>query len=131
MSLLVGQLLVCLGAAHVLGNSLVGWGREDNEKQTLRELGWNALIVAGLSYLFCGAWRAWAIPLCVAILHALVHGVVARVPLRGAAVFLVRHSLHLVVLTGIAIFVGRQEPGVFGVSLLNPLPQSRFFVFAN
>ncbi len=117
----VFQLSICLAAAHVLGNFLLPRGYGGHAKPTIGAVARRAILVAGLSYLLCGAWEIWAIPVSVMIFHALIEGTMVRLPLRGAVAFLVGQSVHAATVMGIAVAASLEVPRLFGVSLFGPV----------
>ncbi len=118
MSLLISQLLVCLGAAHVLGDFLFQSDRVAGNKRNLGVLLQHAFTVAVVSYLLCGAWRNWLIPAGVFVAHALIDAVKARVPRQDATSFLLDQLAHAVSLVVIAVAAASQGLSLYGVDLL-------------
>ena len=117
MRLITRQLLVCLGTAHVLGDFFFQSDRMAQDKQQLTVLGHHALTVAALSYLLCGAWRTWLIPVGVFIAHAVVDAVKARVPRHDTTSFLLDQLAHAITIVIIAFGAARQNPSLSGVAL--------------
>lgn len=121
MNLLASQLLVCLGAAYVLGEFVL---RSDRTASTGRRLGpllRHSLLVAAISYALCGAWTSWVIPLGVLVTHALVDALEARAPQQTARTFLAIQVVHGAALFAIALLASRQTPTLAGVEILGPL----------
>lgn len=121
MNLLALQLLVCLGTAHVLGDFLFQSDRVAREKHKLGVLFWHALTVAALSYLLCGTWNSWPIPVAVFAAHALIDAVKARVLRQDVVAFLLDQVAHATSIVLIAFFAARQDFSLFGVDLLGDL----------
>lgn len=119
MSPLALQLLVCLIAAHAIGDFVVQTGHMAYNKRRLGVLLRHAGVVAGLSYLLSTAWTAWEIPLGVLVAHALVDAVKARAR-QGTAPLVLDQLAHLATVVGIAWWAARSEPEVWGVRLLGP-----------
>lgn len=118
MSLLARQLLVCLLTAHLLGDFLLQSDRVARDKRRIGVLLQHAFTVALLSYLACGAWRNWFIPVSVFGAHALIDAVKARVTRQDATTFLLDQLAHAISLAVIAILAAGSSPSLYGVDLL-------------
>lgn len=121
MNLLVLQLLVCLGTAHVLGDFLFQSDRVAQGKRDLGVLLMHALTVALLSYLLCSVWQSWLIPAAVFVSHAVVDAIKARVPRRDLISFLADQLAHGVTIMFIAFAAARPGLSLFGVKALGSL----------
>ncbi len=97
MDLETRQLLVCLVAAHVIGDFLLQSKQDVAHKEKAITLLKHTLIIATLSYLVAGAWRVWQIPLWIFGTHAVIDWVKARVG-KGWCSFLVDQAAHFLVL---------------------------------
>ncbi len=117
MSPLALQILVCLTAAHMVGDFLLQTDRIVANKTRLGVLLRHAGVVAGLSYLACGAWTNWLIPVAVLLAHAAIDAVKARVRNETPGPFLLDQLAHAVSLVAIAWAAARQEPVLAGVEL--------------
>jgi hypothetical protein len=93
MDLETRQLLVCLVAAHVLGDFLLQTQQDVKEKSRPVVLVKHTLVLAVLSYLVVGWWRVWQIPVLVLFTHAGIDLVKARLG-KGAGAFLVDQAAH-------------------------------------
>ena len=111
------QLLVCLGAAHVLGDFLLQSEHTARHKQRPWVLARHALVVAGLSYLLCGAWRAWFVFVAVFVAHALIDAFKARLGRSDLSSLVIDQFAHAASLVFIAYIVARQDLDLFGVDL--------------
>lgn len=117
MSQLALQILVCLTAAHMVGDFLLQTDRIVANKSKLGVLLMHAGVVAGLSYLACGAWTNWLIPVAVLTVHAFIDAVKARLRNETPAPFLIDQLAHAASLVAIAWAAARQEPTLAGVEL--------------
>jgi hypothetical protein len=121
MSPLALQILVCLTAAHMVGDFLLQTDRIVANKHKLGVLLMHAGVVAGLSYLACGAWTTWLIPVAVLLAHAAIDAVKARVPNERPAPFLLDQLAHAVSLIVIAWAAARQGPTLAGAELFGEI----------
>lgn len=65
MNEIARQLLVCLVAAHFIGDFILQGGKEAVIKLNIFVLLRHSFIVAALSYAICGSWTIWEIPIPV------------------------------------------------------------------
>lgn len=110
MTLEARQVLVCLLAAHILGEFLF---RTDHPAQRRRwaNLAGHAAVVSGLSYLLCGLWTLWPIPVVVLVAHLAIDGTRVRWRDRGPVGFLVELGAQTLVLTTLAWWAGQMSGG--------------------
>lgn len=117
MSTLALHLLVCLVAAHAVGDFVVQTGHMARHKRRWGVLLRHAGVVAGLSYLFATAWTAWEIPVGVLLAHAAVDAVKARARAQGAVPLVLDQLAHLGTVVAIAWWAARAEPAMWGVEV--------------
>jgi hypothetical protein len=120
MSTLAVQLLVCLVAAHSIGDFVVQTGHMAHNKRRWGVLLRHAGVVAGLSYLLSTAWTAWEIPLGVLVAHALVDAVKARARTQGVTPLVLDQAAHLVTVIAIAWWAAERRPSLWGVETFGP-----------
>jgi hypothetical protein len=68
----VKQVLICLAAAHFLVDYALQTDMEARKKEVPIILVKHALLTAAMSYLFCGLWARWQIPLVIFLSHGAV-----------------------------------------------------------
>ncbi len=122
--------VLCLGTAHVLGDFLFQSDSAARNKHRLGVLFRHALMVAVLSYLLCGAWRSWYIPVAVFAAHALIDAVKARISRKNLVPFLLDQLAHLASIALIALAVAQQDPSLFGVHQFGDLYLKTLIVVA-
>jgi hypothetical protein len=66
------NLLICLISAHIIGDFILqsNWIAENKKNIWIQLL--HASIIAGLSYLLCGIWKSWLIPLFILLSHFVI-----------------------------------------------------------
>jgi hypothetical protein len=103
------SLSICLLASHFIGDFLFSVQIEGASKRRALITVKHAAIVAGLSYVLCGAWRSFEIPLLVLISHTFTD-LIAK-PLGGKTLpgFLWDQLVHLTLTILIAIGVTYQS----------------------
>lgn len=99
------RLLVCLLTAHVIGDFLFQGDRWAAEKHRPLVLFGHVLVVSGLSYLLCGLWRFWQIPLVLLTTHALLDWLKTRAPEKKLSGFLWDQGGHLAVILLLALLI--------------------------
>lgn len=100
------QILVFLVVAHLIGDFLLQTDRVARGKRRLPVLFGHALIHALATYLLCGLWDLWLLPVAVLLTHAGIDAVKARLGRAGMAAFLVDQTAHLLSLAAIAVWIG-------------------------
>jgi len=110
------QLMICLVAAHVLGDFVLQSDHDAANKRRLRTLLKHALLISALSYGLAGVWQNWAIPVLVFLSHAIVDGLTARLGSQGVRRFLVDQTAHFAAILLIAVLCSRNVTSLFLVS---------------
>jgi hypothetical protein len=101
------HLLIALIAAHFCGDFLFQTDHLVEQKKHLRGVLIHAAVVGAVSYLFCGDWTNWMIPVLVFGSHALIDEIKLKVPWKGIWVFLADQVSHLALL---AVFAAALIP---------------------
>jgi hypothetical protein len=103
------SLAICLLASHFLGDFLFSVKIEGTSKRQVLVILKHAAIVGSLTYVLCGAWTSFEIPLLVLISHTLTDLIVK--PLGGKSLpgFFWDQIIHLVLSILIAIGVTYQS----------------------
>jgi hypothetical protein len=118
------QILICLLAAHFLGDFIFQSDADASRKERLSILIKHAFIVAASGYLFCGIWDLWPIPLIIFLTHGLIDYVKVTSRKETAYSFILDQAAHLAVITIIVIAIDHtkvipiSEPSIFWVDLL-------------
>jgi hypothetical protein len=97
--------LIALTAAHFLGDFLFQTDALAARKKIFRVLLLHSSIVALLSYLLCGDWANWTIPLLIFLSHALIDYAKSTTPHNKLWVFLADQVCHLILILVFVIFV--------------------------
>ena len=96
------KLALALVTAHLLADFVFQSDKDVENKKKPAVLGKHALIVAGLSYLLAGDWRAWLVPAIMGSTHFLIDRVKAGLKQNGLGVFLLDQAAHVLVIVGVA-----------------------------
>jgi len=119
MNEIARQLLVCLVAAHFIGDFILQGGKEAVSKLNIFVLLRHSFIVAALSYAICGSWTRWEIPIIIFVTHSALDFVKASVKKKTAYLFLVDQAAHLAVIVILALIITRENTiHMFWVNLL-------------
>jgi Protein of unknown function (DUF3307) len=103
------NLTICLLASHFIGDFLFSFKIDETSKRRTLFIVNHAVIVAGLSYVLCGAWTSFEIPLLVLATHTGID--LINDPLGGKTLhgFLWDQIAHLILTILIAIGVTFQN----------------------
>lgn len=96
------RLLLALTTAHLLADFIFQSDKDIAGKKRMTVQGKHAAIVAGVSYLLAGDWRAWAVPAVVGLTHFIIDRVKVQVSRNGLGVFVADQAAHLLVIVGVA-----------------------------
>ncbi len=111
-------LLACLLAAHFLGDFVLQTRTTAESKSRILVLLRHAFLMSAVSYLLCGAWTAWIIPLAVFLVHGVVDFFKTRIKTRPLAVFLIDQAAHIAFLVALSVWtVARFEPDLYWARL--------------
>jgi hypothetical protein len=73
MNEIAKEILICLSAAHFLGDFVFQGDADAVRKTRPLILFKHAFVVAAAGYLFCGIWDLWQIPLAIFFTHSLLY----------------------------------------------------------
>jgi hypothetical protein len=119
MGVTPGALLICLTTAHLAGDFLLQTDEAVANKRKPRVLLSHAALVAALSYITCGLWTSWLIPLMVLAFHGLIDHLKIRFGRPGLRWLCLDQGAHLATVVVVAYFVAALGPGhSFWVALL-------------
>ena len=105
MNEIAKEILICLSAAHFLGD-FVFQGDADAARKTRPPILFkHAFIVAASGYLFCGIWDLWQIPLAIFLIHSLIDYMKATSKKENACAFILDQGVHLAIITAIVILI--------------------------
>jgi hypothetical protein len=105
MSLYYRDLCIALVAAHLLGDFIVQTKKEVENKHNIWILFRHTVLIAMLSWLFCGLWSAWLIPAVIFVTHSLIDFCKSRLTKNGAIPFLLDQLAHLTVIALLAWWI--------------------------
>ncbi|MGA9479161.1 MAG: DUF3307 domain-containing protein [Desulfobacterales bacterium] len=116
-------LFVFLLAGHIAGDFLLQTKAVAARKNRWAPLCQHAAVVAGLSYLLCGAWLHWEIPLAIFLTHALIDRFKAMSGGKTTRAFVIDQLAHVTVTLLTAVLVVRcsGELSLYWVHLFGPL----------
>lgn len=109
---MVGQVVLCLFAAHILGDFLFQTDNEAADKARKGPLVRHAAVHAVLVYLLLGMWTAIWVPAAVFGVHALIDGIKARIGGESARTLLVDQAMHAAALLALAGSFHAFAPGL-------------------
>jgi hypothetical protein len=98
-------LLVCLITAHFIGDFLLQTDKEANNKTNFFFLVKHTVIVSIISYIICGAWTIWQIPVIIFITHTVIDYVKTIFKRKTVCMFLIDQSAHLVVIIVLVMLI--------------------------
>jgi hypothetical protein len=92
------KLILCLLAAHFSGDFLLQTDDDVIRKRSPSILLKHTLILTVLSYIFCGLWTRWEIPLTIFVTHTIIDFIKVRVRGREAPVFILDQVVHITII---------------------------------
>jgi hypothetical protein len=115
-------LFVFLLAGHIAGDFLLQTTTVATRKSRWGPLLQHSSIVAGLSYLLCGAWLHWEIPLAIFLTHALIDRLKVMHGEKTTRAFVIDQLAHVTVTLLTAVLVVRYggELSLYWVQLFGP-----------
>jgi hypothetical protein len=99
------QILICLLAAHFLGDFILQSDADVPKKRRSLILLRHAFTVAALGYVLCGLWGLWQIPLIIFLTHGLTDYIKTTLKKETAYSFILDQMVHLAIITGIIILI--------------------------
>ena len=117
------EILICLLAAHFLADFVFQSDADAPRKRRPLILIKHAFIVAATSYLICGIWTLWQIPLVIFLTHGLIDYIKATTKEENAFAFILDQAVHLAIITALVIIISTKiipinKPSTFWVELL-------------
>jgi hypothetical protein len=100
-----GHIVICLLAAHLIGDFLTQSAAMVKNKGRILVLAGHTALVAALSYLLCGLWAAWQIPVGIFLTHTLIDFVKTKSKRSGPYAFIVDQAVHVAVIVALAFIV--------------------------
>ena len=115
-------LFAFLLAGHIAGDFLLQTKTVATRKNRWAPLSLHSAIVAGLSYLLCGAWPHWEIPLAIFLTHALIDRFKVMSGGKSTRAFVIDQLAHVTVTLLTAVLVVRYggELSLYWVHLFGP-----------
>jgi hypothetical protein len=125
-------LFVFLLAGHIVGDFLLQTQTMATHKRRWAPLSRHAAIVAGLSYLLCGAWPHWEIPLAIFLTHALIDRIKVISGGKTTRAFVIDQLAHVAITLVTAVLVVRYAGALsfYWVELLGPALVKMVVLFA-
>ncbi len=115
-------LFVFLLAGHIAGDFLLQTKTVALRKKQWTQLLQHSAVVAGLSYLLCGTWMHWEIPLAIFLTHTLIDHIKVKSGGKTTLAFVIDQLAHGGVTLLTAVLVVRYAKGVslYWVQLFGP-----------
>ena len=128
MNEIAKQLLICLVAAHFVGDFILQSDKDASNKLKPLILLKHSVIVATLSYVLCGVWAKWQIPLVIFCTHMVIDWIKEKIAGRDDLsnkweiyAFLADQAAHILIITALVFIIVPAETaadtGVNTVSL--------------
>ncbi len=108
------DLCIALLAAHLLGDFIIQTKKEVENKHNIWILFRHTGLIALLSWLLCGLWKAWLIPVIIFISHTLIDLIKSRLKKNGVVPFVldqIAHFVIIIILARLIIAVSFPTPG--------------------
>ncbi|MBU2497340.1 MAG: DUF3307 domain-containing protein [Proteobacteria bacterium] len=105
MSEIAKEILICLLAAHFLGDFVFPGDSVAARKTRPLILFKHAFIVAASGYFFCGIWDLWQIPLVIFLTHSLMDHMKAKSKEESVCAFILDQGVHLAIIAAIVILI--------------------------
>jgi len=115
------EILICLLAAHFLGDFIFQPNTAASSKRRPLILLKHSFIVAASSYTLCGIWGLWQIPLAIFLTHGLTDYIKATLKKESAYSFVLDQAVHLAIISVITILIASTK-------VLSPNGSSTFWV---
>lgn len=124
-------LVAALIAAHFLVDFVFQTRKTAENKSNILVLLKHALLVSAASYLLCGTWRVWILPLAIFLGHAILDFFKSRIKTRLLAVFLVDQVAHIAFIVALSIWVTkRYSPALYWTILFGDIWTRLLIIFA-
>ena len=112
MNEIAKQLLICLVASHFVGDFIFQSDKDASNKLRLLILLKHSFIVAILSYVLCGVWTQWRIPLVIFCTHSVIDWIKEKAVKREGLsnkwcsyAFLIDQTAHIFIIIILAITI--------------------------
>jgi hypothetical protein len=105
LSYIAKKLLIGLIFAHFFGDFLLQGNAEISRKHNITDLIKHSAILGILSYIFCGLWMKWEIPLAIFVTHFIIDLIIEKFSEKDLKAFTIEQFAHLIVITGISLIL--------------------------
>ncbi len=105
MSEAAKEILICLLAAHFLGDFIFQSDADASRKRRARILLKHAFIVVASGYVLCGIWSLWQVPLVIFLTHGLTDYIKVTLKKESVYSFILDQAVHLAVISAITILI--------------------------
>lgn len=113
------ELIAALLAAYFLADFVFQTSKTAKNKSNVAVLVRHALLVSATSYLLCGAWAFWILPLAIFIGHGFLDFIKTRLKSSSLAVFVIDQFAHIVFLVALSVWTMRRlSPAFYWVGLI-------------
>jgi hypothetical protein len=102
LSEITKNLLICLTASHLVGDFLLQPNDDTSKNRSIPVLIKHSGILAVLSYVFCGLWAQWEIPLSILATHYIIDFLNDQSGGKEIIIFIIDQITHLGVILGIS-----------------------------
>ena len=98
-------LVAALIAAHFLADFVFQTRKTAENKSNILVLLKHALLVSATSYLLCGTWRVWILPLAIFFGHAILDFIKSKIKTRLLSVFIIDQVVHIALIVALSIWM--------------------------
>ncbi|MFX1535723.1 MAG: DUF3307 domain-containing protein [Promethearchaeota archaeon] len=118
----VKELVAALIAAHFLADFVFQSKKTVENKSNIFVLLKHALLVSVTSYVLCGTWEIWILPLAILLGHAILDFIKSRIKTRFLTVFIIDQVAHIAFLIALSIWMTEQySPTLYWVILFGDI----------
>lgn len=118
----VKGLIAALIAAHFLADFLFQNKKSVENKSNILVLIKHALVVSSTSYVLCGAWEIWILPLTVFVGHAIIDFIKSRIKTRSLTAFIIDQFAHIAFLIALSIWIIEQyNPSLYWIIMFGDI----------
>lgn len=117
------DLCIALVAAHLLGDFVIQTKKEVENKRNIWILFRHTGLIALASWLLCGLWSIWLIPVVIFISHTLIDLIKSRLKNNGVVPFVLDQLAHVIIIVLLArIIVAVTDPSTgYWIKIFGPV----------
>ena len=115
------KLILSLIVAHLLGDFLFQTRYHAENKHKASVLFFHTVLISVFSYILCGIWNAWQIPLIICVTHSIIDWIKSRFNEQSIALFLIDQAAHGMIIVALAFWLTTQPIPIFWDQALGTL----------